>query len=107
MIVCEVASAGRAIAIDYKGDVAHHMTDLRAGLRFLIESGELQEPMRPLVRAENRAFEHPILGKALNPLRIAAEVDRVGVARVEFANLFAVFPGSSNCHDRASAQFLR
>ncbi len=41
--------------------------------------------------AEARAFEDAVLGEAIDPLVVAAGVDRQAVARMQHANFLAVF----------------
>ena len=57
MIVREVASAGRAIALDLEMDSGDYVTSLRTAERVLVDLDELAEPLAPGVRAEALALE--------------------------------------------------
>ena len=66
------------------------MERLGAAERVLVDRGETSQTLAPTMLAEARAFEHAVVGEAVEPFIVAAVVDGVRVARVELANLLAI-----------------
>src|SRR6202011_4643783 len=83
------------------------MTDLRAAVRFLVTGGELQQALGALMLAEERALENSVLGEASHPVRVMPQINGVGIACVQFADLLAIFPGSGYGHDLTSSWWCR
>src|ERR1700682_5071637 len=82
------------VAVNVEAHIHHHMAHLRAGPGFPVRGAELAQRRVAGVLAERRAFENAVFGEAVDPVLELTSIDVERVARVELANLLAVFSAS-------------
>src|SRR5580704_19525280 len=81
VVVEQVGRAGAAVAVEVEGRIGDDVEHSRAAERFLVHRREPLKAVASAVLAETRALEDAVLGETIDPLVVAAGVDRQAVTR--------------------------